>query len=514
MSWTDTLLEALPWGTSHRGGPYPPDGGLALARNKPGLPALGEPISEVPLPEQLVLPLINYAKLTLEPTCQVGDRVKLGDSIAPGVIAPADGVISAIEPRALLHPSHHKAACVVIDVHAQGEHKQQALPALDTLDIERIERAGINGLGGAGFATSAKLQAAASAPAGIDTLIINAVECEPLISCDEALIRSDANSVALAIEAAISYSQCRNCIIAIEDDKTEALTELESSLQGLPESCFDKLQLVRLSAIYPSGAEKVLVQRLTGRRLVGTQKASDFGIVCLNVATVVAAWRAQRGYPMISRIVTIAGNAASKLTNVRVRFGTPVSHVLEHTGNACPTTTTRVRAGGPLSGFDLPDTAVPILSTTNCIAIEPSAPAIRSAECIRCNQCSDVCPVNLVPQQLFWYARRDDLAAASRFGLDDCIQCGCCDLVCPSFIELTSMFRHTKSAGQEQQRRNHEAELARERFEKREAREAQRQKDAQEKRNQRRKELASAKDPIAEALARSKARAAARRDSK
>ncbi|MFK7994886.1 MAG: electron transport complex subunit RsxC [Granulosicoccus sp.] len=507
MNWQHRITSA---GARYRGTEptqhYEPEGGLALMRNKPGLAAIGVAIGELPLPAQLVYPLVNYSRQTVKPFCNIGDSVKSGDLLATGIIATANGTISAIEPKPVIHPSHQLVPSIVLDVDGLTYEHSQSLEPIDSLDLDRLKRACISGLGGAGFSTASKLKKAKQHNARIHTLLVNAVECEPLISCDEALIRSDAHSVIKAIGSMIKLSDCTRCIVAIEHDKVEAIATLNDAIGASEANSDVPIEFVQLSPIYPSGAEKVLVQRITGKLLAADERASDLGVLCLNVATVVAAWRAQAGYPLISRIVTVAGNKAIKTTNVRVRIGTPVAEVLELTGNATVKNQTRIRVGGPLSGFDLQDLSVPVTATTNCIAIESAALKTEAVACIRCGQCSEVCPVNLIPQQIFWHASADDIDGAHRFGLDNCLECGCCDLVCPSSIELTSLFRYARASWREQQHHKHEAIVARERFEQREARLASRELESQRLREEKKLQLSADSDPIADALARARAR--------
>ena len=484
---------------------HEPYGGLPLARNKPGLPAVGESIPELALPDELVLPLLDYNKQRVETHLQAGARVSVGDVLAPGVLAPASGVISAIEPRAVIHPSYQPSQCIVINVDQAADQNPSCLPAMKELSFERIERAGIKGLGGAGFDTASKLMAATDHKNTIKTLLVNAVECEPQISCDEALIRSDAHIIITAIHAMIELTSCERCIVAIEDDKTEAIAELERVLAigAKSGSTTVPVELALLSAVYPSGAEKVLLQRIFGTLPQADQRASDLRVVCLNVATILAAWQAQSGHPMLSRIVTVAGKNPR---NVRVRFGTSVMHLLQQTNNIASNGKSRVRAGGPLSGFDLKTLFVPISANVNCITVESNPQQSIASACIRCSQCSDVCPVDLLPQQIFQHASANDIPGALHFGLDACIECGCCDVVCPASIELTATFRHTRSAWMEQHRQKAAAELARQRFVQHEARLSEREREAQQIREQKKSQLISADDAIAQALARSRAR--------
>ena len=496
--------QSVPWQTPH--------GGLALTRNKPGLPVIGEPIHEIALPDQLILPLLDYSKQRVETQVQVGSTVTAGDVLAPGVLASASGTISAIAPHDVIHPSHQRTDCIVIEVNHDAQQSTRCLPVLSEQSLERIVRAGITGLGGAGFTTASKLMATSKKTKQINTLVVNAVECEPFISCDEALIRSDVHGVVSAILAMAQFTNCQRCIVAIEEDKVEAVAQLQHQLSETQdiEASSNPVELALLSAIYPSGAEPVLLQRIFGKLPYAGQRASDQGVLCLNVATVFAAWQAQSGQPLLSRIITIAGEHADNPTNVRVRFGTSVSHVLQQTdnlpGHAANNQTIRVRAGGPLSGFDLKSLTAPITATTNCISVEPAPQHSTASACIRCSQCSDVCPVDLLPQQLLWHASSDDLPGAMHFGLDTCIECGCCDMVCPSFIELTSTFRYARSAWKDQQQQKAAAEFARVRFEQHEARALEREREAKRVREQKKSRLASTDDAIAQALARSRAR--------
>jgi len=265
-------------------------------------------------------------------------------------------------------------------------------------------------------------------------------------------------------------------------------------------------ELVQLDPVYPSGAENLLVERLTGQRLTGNQYPSTLGILCLNVATVVAIEQARKGFPMVTRIVTIGGEQALHPTNVRVFLGTSVREVLKQTNNLISDSSTRVRLGGPLSGFDLSDLDVPVTATTNSITLESVAIKNREQPCIRCSACSDICPVDLMPQQLHPFSIKADSAKIIKLGIYDCIECGCCDAVCPSFIPLTHTFKYAKGLLHLERKQAEAANEARIRFEKREQRELARKKQKELKRAAAKSTQASSVDPIAGALARVKNR--------
>ena len=511
MNWASRLREHIqPKVHSGANTFHAPSGGLALTRNKRGLGSIGEPVIQIPLPDQLVLPLLDYSRQRVDASVSVGDKVQQGDSLGHGVLASACGTVSAIEERSIIHPSQGKVLCVVIDVERQEQlagNEHAVLPPLAKLSVERLERAGIAGLGGAGFATVSKIRAASDQAGQIELLLINAVECEPDISCDETLIRSNPQAIIEAIQCMVDLTACKRCIIAIENDKRKAAALLRECIESNHSSNQQgvELELASLSAVYPSGAEKVLVQRITGTTLSPDHRAAEHGILCLNVGTVLAAHAAQQGYPLLSRVVSISGTNAVSPVNVKVRFGTSVQHVLACTGNL-PAADDRVRAGGPLSGFDLAQTMVPVTATTHCLAIEPAMHKPAALPCIRCGACSDVCPVNLVPQQLYWHSRGDDIAGARRFGLQSCIECGCCDVVCPSAIELTATFRYARAAVREEQYQQQQATLAKQRYELRQERELNRERDTQRAREQQKAQLAGPDAAIAAALARSRAR--------
>lgn len=476
-------------------------GGLALPRNKPGLPLSGE-IHPLPLPDQLVLPLLNYRRETLIPLVAVGQSISRGQALADGIVASASGCITAIEPRPILHSSGRAELCVVIRPDVDVQVCSAMLPAQDTLTVERLAACGVSGLGGAGFATSEKLAAAQRSTKPLELLLINAVECEPMISCDEALMMCEAPAIIEAISNLATLTRCRRCVLAIEHDKPAAIAALQAALARYP----GPFELQLLPPVYPSGAERTLIQRITGHPLAAGERPVDRGILCINVATALAARQAQRGFALTSRVITIAGESCVNPVNVRVAFGTSVADVLRLTGNQPARDATRIRAGGPLSGFDVTDLAAPVTATTNCIALHPLSVADHEQPCIRCSACSDVCPEQLIPQQLYWYARADHLDGAQRFGLDSCIECGCCDIVCPSAIPLTAAFRHAKDARREQQRQDDAAAVAEQRYHAREQRLAQRAADREARRLAAKAELTASNDPIADALARARSR--------
>jgi len=474
-------------------------GGLALQRNKPGLPA-GGVIATLSVPATVCIPLTNYKREFIQPRVHAGQHVRCGDLLAKGIVASCTGEIIAIELRRIAHPSEMRVPCIIIDTSSTGEAHTAVHTPLSTLTIERIKQCGVQGLGGAGFATADKFNATGELSNTIETLIINAVECEPVISCDEALMMSEAVNLVKAITSIIDMSGCKRCILAIEDDKRQAIAALQAALHCTEARALIELQL--LAPVYPSGAERPLVQRLTGVQLPSGIPPSSLNIVCINIGTAYAAWQAQLGYPMTSRVVTVAGEHINRAVNVRVVLGTSITEVLKQTGNTPTRKDSRVRVGGPLSGFDLSDLNVPVTTTTHCITVDPVRKQDPVLPCIRCNACSEVCPVDLLPQQLHWFATADDQQGSLRFGLMDCIECGCCDAVCPSNIALTQTFRYAKGLHRGAQTASLAATESENRYRLREQRETERAAIRKQKREAARARLSERVDPIADALLR------------
>ena len=479
-------------------------GGLALPRNKPSLNTDGG-IPTLELPATICIPLLNYKQQVLDPVVCVGQIVRLGDPIAEGIIASCHGVIQSIETCAVPHPSALDSTCVIIAPDKDQPKKFTAHPTQEFVSAERISMCAVHGLGGAGFKTIDKLNAVSvNDKAVVDTLIINAVECEPLISCDESLIANQAYDIVISIEGLINLTQCRRCLFAIENDKTKAIEKLQLAIQHYSKDV--RFELIYLDPIYPSGAERPLVERLTVEKMPSDAFPSTLGIVCINVATALATEQARQGIPMVSRVVSIAGDLAVNPIDVRVTFGTSVYDVILKSGNLDHIDNAVIRLGGPLSGYIIQDLSTPITATTNCITLESVVKPEQVHPCIRCGACSDVCPVELLPQQLNAYCLDENTDKAKAFRLNECIECACCDVVCPSNIPLTQTFRFAKGLIREQERQVTLATTAENRYEKRETRLADRIKKRELKRETAQARLETSKDPIADALARAKQR--------
>ncbi|CAI1763440.1 electron transport complex subunit RsxC [Serratia proteamaculans] len=411
----------------------------------------GVPLRTAPLPDIFVIPLQQHLGPEGELCVKVGDPVLKGQPLTVGrgrtvpVHAPTSGTVSAITPHITAHPSGLAELCVIIQPDGEDRWCERAPVAdyrqLATSElIQRIHQAGIAGLGGAGFPTASKLQGGMN---GVETLILNAAECEPYITADDRLMQEHADQVIEGTQILRHLLQPKLTLIGIEDNKPEAIAALKLALHDQP-----GIALRVVPTKYPSGGAKQLTKILTGKEVPHGKHSSAIGVLMQNVGTAFAIKRAiVDGEPLIERVVTLTGEALSQPGNLWARIGTPVQHLLKFAGFQ-PQAQQMVVMGGPLMGFTLPALNVPIVKISNCIlAPSVSEMALQEPEqsCIRCGLCVDACPAGLLPQQLYWFSRGEEHEKARNHNLFDCIECGACAFVCPSNIPLVQYYRQEKA---------------------------------------------------------------------
>lgn len=442
------------------GGIYPPEMKLQSSQ---------VPMRIASLPNELIIPLQQHLGPEGELIVSVGEYIHKGQPLTRGlgrtvpVHASTSGTIVTIEPMVTAHPSGLKELCVRIqtdglDTWCKLYPEPNFLQLTPQQLLLKIEQAGIAGLGGAGFPTASKLAGGKNA---INTLIINAAECEPYITADDRLMQEHADEVIEGCRILQHLLNPNQLLIGIEDNKPEAIFALR---QALTEK--DKHIVVRvIPTKYPSGGAKQLTKILLGKEVPSGARSSQIGVLMQNVGTVVAIKRAViNGQPLIERVVTVTGESIKSPGNFWTRLGTPVHHLLEQTGFK-PTDEQMVIMGGPLMGFTLPDLNAPIVKICNCLLV-PTAEEVGKKPleeaCIRCGLCVDACPAALLPQQLYWFSKGKEHEKAQKHNLFDCIECGACAYVCPSNIPLVQYYRQEKAEIREiaqEERRTAEAKL-------------------------------------------------------
>jgi electron transport complex protein RnfC len=447
-------------------------GGLRLPAHKQASTA--KAIYDVPVPAQLVLPIAQHVGDPAQPVVGIGERVLKGQlvaelegSLGAPVHASSSGKIVAIEPWPVSRRYGDPAPCIIIETDGEDRAIERAEVAADYRDmagdelLQKILMGGIVGLGGAVFPTAQKLMQAKTCE--LDYLILNGVECEPYISCDDVLMRERALEVVGGAQILMHALGLENCYIVVESDKPEAIQKIAEAMEKVAD---ERIVLKQVPTIYPSGGEDQLVQLVTNREVPSGGLPSDIGCLVQNVGTAAAIhdWIINNE-PLISRVTTVTGDGVAAPINVRARIGTTIGDILNYAGGYTDTAKLLI-VGGPMTGKSVTTDRVPIVKATNCALVLAEPPSAGpEMPCIRCGDCAAVCPVQLLPQQLFWYACADDEKHLRSYGLTDCIECGCCDLVCPSHIPLTADFRQAKGRIQELADDKSRAARARQRFE-------------------------------------------------
>ncbi|MFT5840922.1 MAG: electron transport complex protein RnfC [Flavobacteriales bacterium] len=479
------------------------------------------PIGKLAIPKRLYVTVKQHIGVEGHLIVEVGQKVLKGQALtksmnpfAVPIHAPTSGEITAINQHVSAHPSGLPELTVEITSDQQDKWTQLS-PLIDYQNQPKIRvlsaicDAGISGMGGAGFPTHIK----SSPKKDVDFLIINGIECEPYITSDDRLMREHAWQIRQGIDVLCHLLKPKHVLIGIENNKPEAIEAMQVACREN-----HNYRVCDIPTKYPAGGEKQLIQVLTNREVPAQGLPVDVGVIMHNVGTCFAVADAIfSGKPLIQRVVTITGEATEKPGNVWALIGTPVAHLLAHcdykqTVQSQP----NIIMGGPMMGFSVTSDLVPVVKTTNCILAPTDNEMAGNNEqaCIRCSACADVCPASLLPQQLFWHTKAKELDKAQEYNLFDCIECGACAYVCPSEIPLVHYYRIAKSEIRVEQEERQKSDKARDRFEKREARLMADQQARDEKHRlaaQARKQAMesngnNAKDKIAAALARAKAK--------
>ena len=425
-------------------------GGLQLDARK--RMSTSQPINRDLLPRRLIIPMTQQSGPAAQPVVEPGQTVRRGQMVGvpkedPTVAVHASraGIVTAIIECAIPGGSQLIVTkCVMLEVDESDSTSaiESPWPPREEDQCNALRDAGIVGLGGAAYPTSTKL----SDNRQCDILILNGAECEPYISCDDALMREQAPEIISGARTMLDLLNAKECVVAIERDKPVAIKAISDAIDAIRD---DRFAIAAVPTVYPAGGERQLVEILTGKEVPSGDYPIASGCVCQNVGTAFALDRlTTRREPLLTRIVTVTGEGIAHPQNVEVPIGTPIRELIEFCGGYVEGVT-RLIHGGTMMGYAISSDELPITKATNCVvAARESETRDRYDEwpCIRCGDCTEVCPTRLLPQELLRYSKSFGFEQLDGLGLRDCIECGCCDVVCPSRIPLTAYFRGAKHA--------------------------------------------------------------------
>lgn len=408
-------------------------------------------IQTLGVPKRLYLPLRQHAGADAIPIVKVGDQVLKGQLIAvpPSEIsapvhASSSGIVAEIANITAPHPSGLSAPAIVIDTDGQDRWMDFEPPSdpykeppLELADL--VAKAGIVGMGGAIFPAAVKLKQGTRHE--IKTVIVNGSECEPYLSCDDRLMREKPEEIVEGARLIRYILNAYRVVIAIEDNKPEAIAAMQAAAEP-----FGMVEVQVVPSRYPMGSAKQLIQQITGREVPAGARSTSVGVLVHNVGTVFAIYEALAlGRPLISRVVTVAGDCVNRPRNLEVLIGTPIEDLFDACGGLIGEPEQLV-LGGPMMGVPLPSQNVPtIKGATGLLALaKHEVPRTQASPCIRCASCVEACPMGLLPLEMASRSRADDFDGADSAGLSDCILCGSCSYVCPSHIPLVQYFQYAK----------------------------------------------------------------------
>ena len=430
--------------TFHIGGVHPHDNKIYSAH---------QPITECPLPEKAIIPLVQHIGAPAQPVVEKGQKVKVGELrakaggfVSANIHSPFSGTITKIDST--IDAWGMRMPAIFMDVEGNEW--------LETIDrtpdvvrefnlepkeiIDRIAEAGIVGLGGACFPTQVKLMPPPGKKA--EVLIVNGVECEPYLTCDHQLMLEHGEEIMIGIQLLMRALNIQKAVIGIEKNKPDAIArmqELASKTLGV-EVCPLKLK-------YPQVGEKQLIDACIGRQVPSGALPIAVGAVVDNVATIYAVYEAvQKHKPLISRVMTVTGKSLKKPGNYLVRFGTPLSQVVELAGGV-PEDTGKIIGGGPMMGRAMNNIDMPANKRTSGLLFLPESESRRTEpeNCIRCGKCVSACPMGLEPYLLAKQAELQMWDEMEHHNVMDCIDCGCCLFTCPSHRPLLDYIRMGKA---------------------------------------------------------------------
>lgn len=401
------------------------------------------PIDFMPQPQTVFLPLSQYSGKPSRPKVKVGAEIRAGDVVAAAEGEQEVAIHASIRGRVreiaiYPHARLGKSLCCVVDAVEGGEdeivREKVRYDRLTPAELRNILRdMGVVGMGGAGFPTWVKLSPPPDKK--VDTLIVNGCESEPMVSADRRLMIEYPMGVIEGARIFQKTADVRHLVVAIPDrERTIAETFKKEGVE-----------IRSLPVKFPMGSEKQLIHAVLNRTVPRCGYPWDAGCIVQNVATCYAGFQAV-GFqkPVIERVITVAGDGVMESKNLMVRIGTTAREVIGYCGGYIDTPA-MVIFGGPMTGFAVPTDRTPVTKDTTAILVLAKRPATREGPCVRCAHCVDVCPMGLMPSEIYRRVTFRDYPGAEILGLVDCLECGSCAYVCPAQIPLVHFFRYGKA---------------------------------------------------------------------
>ena len=424
-----------------KGGIHPYEG-KDLTKDKP---------TTILLPKgELVFPMVQHIGAPAKAIVAKGDKVLVGQKIGEAdgfvstcIISSVSGTVKAVEPRLTVTGAMVEAVVVENDneyTQVEGLGKERDYTKLKKQEIRSIiKEAGIVGMGGAGFPTHIKLTP--KNDSAIEYLIINGSECEPYLTSDYRMMLEETDRLITGIKITLRLFENAKAIIAVEDNKPDAIKKLSSALEK--ES---NIELKVIKTKYPQGAERQLIFATTGRKMNASMLPADIGCIVNNVDTMISVCRAvAENTPLMRRIITVSGDVVKDPKNFTVLTGTHYSELVEAAGGFSKKPAKMI-SGGPMMGLAIYSLEVPVTKTSSALLAfgEDEVAMMEEGPCIRCGRCVSVCPGRIVPQKLMECAERFDDQAFEALNGMECCECGCCTYVCPAGRHLTQAFKQTR----------------------------------------------------------------------
>lgn len=427
-------------------------GGVSIAHHKNTAEMR---VVKIPTPPFVQIAMRQGIGAPCNPTVSVGDYVKvgqlIGDSdayISAPVYASVSGTVTEIKDIKLSSGVMSKAVVIESDgLMTEDDFTPPVVTDAKSL-VAAVRKSGLVGLGGAGFPAHVKLNLPQEAK--IDTLIINAAECEPYITVDYRECIENSNNIMLGVDVVSKYLNIDNVVIAVEDNKPMALQILKEIADSTANG---KVKVMALKSKYPQGAEKMIIQSATGRKMPPGKLPSDVGCVVMNVASIAFVGRyVETGKPLVSRSMTVDGSAIKNPKNIRVPVGTMMDYIIDYCGGFSEEPE-KIVCGGPMMGAALTDINYPVLKGNNALlAFKKGDLSIKKeTDCIRCGRCAAACPLNLVPTNIEKFTKIGDVAKLKHSGAMVCMECGSCAYSCPAGKPLVQHMRLAKAKIREEE---------------------------------------------------------------